>query len=228
MACLQWKAVKMIPLFVGQDRREQIGLSVFTHSVWSRTSQPVSITPISGPTDGTNAFTLARFQIPKLMSYIGWAIWADGSDMLCLADIAELWAMRDPYKAVQVVKHDYKTRHPVKYLGQRNEDYIRKNWSSLMLINCAHYGWRHIDGYTPQRLHRLDFFADSEIGELPKEWNYLCDEDNQQGPAKIAHHSIGLPVWYPETEYSAEWHAELAASLHYQPWERESEGACIA
>ncbi len=213
----------MIPLFVGIDAREAIGLNVFTHSVWSRASQPVSITPVSGPTDGTNAFTLARFLVPQMMGYKGFAIFADGSDMLCLTDIAELWALCDPFKAVQVVKHDYQTNFPVKYLGQPNLSYARKNWSSLMLINCNHFAWRRMDAEAVkslggQVLHRFEFIKDEFIGDLPPEWNYLCDEPNQTGPAKIAHLTVGLPVWYPDCEYADEWRKERDAMLQYQEW----------
>lgn len=217
-----------INLYCGQDPREQIGLSVFCSSVWRRASVPVSITPISHKalSDGTNEFTLSRFLVPFISSYKGWAIWADGSDMLCLADIAELWALRDWKFAVQVVKHKYETRHPVKYLDQPNPNYERKNWSSLMLINCAHYRFREIRPDTIQRysgtnLHRFEFLGnDAFIGGLDPAWNYIADEPNQHGPAKIAHYSIGLPVWYPETEYAAEWRYEFGAMNHYQEWRR--------
>jgi len=214
----------VIQLFVGTDEREAIGLHVFNHSVWSRASQPVSITPIQGVTDGTNAFTLARFLIPYHMGYNGFAIWMDGSDMLCLADIAELWALRNPFYALQVVKHDYKTRWPTKYLGQKNLDYPRKNWSSLMMINCAHFAWRNritpenISEMSGSTLHRFDFLKDEYIGALPKQWNYLCAEPNQEGPAKIAHFTIGLPIWYSDTEYANEWRKEQKKSMGYQHW----------
>lgn len=209
----------MIRLFVGQDSREWVGLNVFCSSVWGRTSESVSITPIHGPTDGTNAFTLSRFNIPALCDYRGFALWADGSDMVCLADIAELWALRDPFKAVQVVQHDYQTQHPVKYLGQKNEDYPRKNWSSLMLINCAHYAWRHIEKFSPQELHRFSFLPEKAIGDLPPEWNVLVGE--QSGPAKILHYTIGLPIWKPYQSWpeSIKWHEELKTMLGYAQWE---------
>jgi lipopolysaccharide biosynthesis glycosyltransferase len=210
----------MIRIFCGQDPREQVGLAVWCSSIWRRSSKPAQITPISGPTDGSNAFTLSRFKVPELCDYRGWAIWADGSDMLCLADIAELWAMQDQTKAVHVVKHNYKTRHPVKYLGQKNEDYERKNWSSLMLINCAHYGWRHLEKYEPSELHRLHFLADKEIGEIPGEWNYLIGEDNKVFQPKIAHFTVGLPVWgqYADWELADEWRKEREAMLSFQEW----------
>ena len=214
-----------IQLFVGSDEREQVGLHVFCSSVWRHASVPVSITPISHKalSDGTNAFTLSRFLVPYMMRYQGAAIWADGSDMLCMADIAELWALRDVFKAVQVVKHDYQTRHPGKYLGQKNYDYPKKNQSSLMLINCAHFGWRNIKPQSiidmpGSELHRFNFLKDDVIGELPPEWNYICNEPNQHGPAKIAHYSIGLPVWYRDTEYSVDWFSERDKMLSYQEW----------
>lgn len=214
-----------VSLFVGQDEREQVGLHVFCSSVWRRASISVAITPISHKalSDGTNAFTLSRFLVPFMMKYKGFAIWADGSDMLCLSDIAELWALCDPFMAVQVVKHDYLTRHPVKYLGQKNYDYHRKNWSSLMIINCAHFAWRKISPESiidmpGTELHRFNFIKDEHIGELPKEWNVIIDEPNQAAEAKIAHFSIGLPVWYPEAQYATVWHKELGALQHYQEW----------
>lgn len=209
----------MIRLFVGQDSREWVGLNVFCSSVWGRASEPVSITPIHGPSNGTNAFTLARFKIAEMCDYKGFAIFADGSDMVCLADIAELWALRDPYKAVQVVKHDYRTKHPIKYLGQKNEDYPRKNWSSLMLINCNHFGWRHLDKCTPEELHRFSCFPDREIGDLPHEWNVLVGEEDRW--AKILHYTIGVPCWKPYSEWpEAEvWRKERDTMLSFQAWE---------
>lgn len=212
----------MIRLFVGQDKREWVGLNVFCSSVWSRASEPVSITPIGElvKTDGTNAFTLSRYTIPEMCDYKGWAIFADGSDMLCLADIVELWDLRDMMKAVQVVKRDYQTKHPTKYLGQPNKDYPRKNWSSLMLINCAHFGWRRLKGLTSTELHRFSFLQDDEIGDLPKEWNYLIGEEKSDTPAKIAHFTIGLPMWgqYADWEYADEWRKEREAMVYFQEW----------
>ncbi len=51
--------------------------------------------------------------------------------MVCNADIHELWNLRDQSRAVQVVKHDYKTKKNIKYLGNKNEDYPRKIGQAL-------------------------------------------------------------------------------------------------
>lgn len=226
-----------IRLYCGSDQREAIGLSVFCSSVWSRASVPVSITPLTenlahlwgGQRDGSNQFIFGRFLIPYLQSWKGWAIFADGADMILQDDIAKLWALRDDWKAVQVVKHDYKTKHPIKYMGAINEDMPRKNWSSLMLVNCSHFSWRkvtpeYVEKATGANLHRFQFINDKYIGELPIEWNWL-DEFGPNDGAKIIHMTIGLPIWEPYKHWwhSEIWHNELKKSQHFQEWNPEND-----
>ena len=135
-----------VNVVVGFDQREAVAYHVFCQSVIDRASAPVQFLPLAENmlsdykevhTDGSNKFIYSRFLTPYLMDFSGWAIFADG-DMVCEADICELWRLRDPSKAVQVVKHDYKTKANKKYLGNKNEDYPRKNWSSVILWNCGH------------------------------------------------------------------------------------------
>lgn len=215
----------MVKIFTGWDSRESIGHATFCHSVWSRTQEPVAIArcPNFIGTDGTNAFTKSRFLVPYFCDYEGFALYMDGSDMLCFADIGELWRLRDKRYAVQVVKHDYKTRFPVKYLGEPNFDYPRKNWSSVMLINCQHDAWKSINPVTVKnmpsaQLHRFAFMRDELIGELPKPWNFLVSEDNQEAPAHIAHFTAGLPIWdeFKRCEYAEDWRSEMRSMMDYK------------
>lgn len=210
----------MLPIFVGFDQREAVAYHSFCQSVIERASVPVQFIPLAknllngfdGQRDGSNAFIYSRFLVPNLMGYKGWAIFADG-DMVCKADIAELWALRDSWKAVMVVKHDYKTKHPVKYLGSRNEDYPRKNWSSLILWNCEHFQNRQL---TPEvvhqasgaDLHRFTWLPDEKIGELPKEWNWLAMEYPENPDAKLLHYTIGTPCFpdYSRCPGARDWH----------------------
>ena len=225
----------MIPLFAGFDTREEIGFHTFCSSVIHQASEPVCITPLhlamlcnvyqGGARDGTNAFIYSRFLIPYLMEFRGMAIFADGADMILKGDIAELWAMRDPFKAVQVVQHEYKTKHPRKYVGTSmeadNRDYPRKNWSSLMLINCAHYAWRDI---TPEKvatmsgadLHRFAFIPERFIGELPAEWNWLADEYGPNPDAKLLHWTAGIPAFphYAQAPHADDW-ASAALKINH-------------
>lgn len=209
----------MLNIFCGYDQREEVGFHVFCRSLLSRASVPVKITPIGtlGGAQGSNAFTYSRFMVPALMGYQGRAIFIDGSDMLMLTDIAELDALFDRRYAVQVVKHPaYKTSHKVKYVGTAlecpNLNYARKNWASVMLLNCEHDAWKRV----PAGLDALQlrFIPDEAIGEIAPEWNRLVDEGQPQD-GKVLHWTAGVPAFkaYANAPAAAHWHAERARLL---------------
>lgn len=202
-------------IFAGYDKREAQGFQVFTRSLIENTQEDISIHPIGGHQgDGTNAFTYSRFNVPVLCNYEGWAIFMDGSDMMMRDDIGKLWDFQDDKYAVMVVKHDYKTKHARKYVGTpmeaKNEDYPRKNWSSLILWNCAHPRNR-IVGHVAPWLHRFEWLSDDLIGEIPNEWNHLVSEYDENPDAKVAHYTIGIPGFheYRNAEFAPEWRGWL-------------------
>jgi lipopolysaccharide biosynthesis glycosyltransferase len=173
-------------------------------------------------TDGSNHFIYTRFLVPYLMGFTGSAIFIDG-DMIVRGDIAELWALRDLSKDVQVVKHDYKTRMPVKYLGAKNEDYPRKNWSSVILWNCNSFPNRRltpefIQRSTGSELHRFSWIDDERVGELPPEWNWLPDEYGPNPAAKLLHYTLGTPCFheFADTPMGNEWHKERILTEYCQ------------
>lgn len=232
------RAPEAIRLVIGWDDREAVGGHVFLQSVIKRCSLPVDVTVLTPAllkelgvgTDGTNAFSKARFLTPYLCGYSGYALFVDGADMLCLADLKELWDLRDFHSAVQVVKHEYIPRNRKKYVGtdmeSDNEPYPRKQWSSVVLWSCGYMAHRQltpafVEGATGKFLHRFSWVPDDRIGELPKEWNFLVDEDNQAKEAKIAHFTNGLPGFkhYDGVSYSEEWKqswCDMNAGLQYQ------------
>ena len=209
----------MIRVFAGYDDREAIGFHVFVHSLFRHASEPVALTPVTGDQrDGTNAFIYARFLVPAMCEFKGWALFVDGSDMLVRDDVAKLWTMRDERYAVQVVQHDYQTRRANKYRGtvleNRNEHYPRKNWSSVVLWNCEHPANAHLTRTFVRQaggayLHRFDWLDANEIGGLPKAWNTLVGEHDHD--AALAHFTYGLPCWpqYARDDYADEWRMEL-------------------
>lgn len=215
----------MIRLFCGYDNRESAGFHTFVHSVIRQTSAPVAVYPLgaSGLQEGSNAFTFSRFKVPHLCGYKGRAIFCDASDMLLLADLAELNSLFDPRYAVQVVKHpDYQSRHESKYLGTDMQcgqsNYPRKNWASVMLINCEHPGWsaiypQFIVSATAGKMLELRFLDDKHIGELPKEWNVLVDEGQDHAGAKLLHWTAGIPGFkrYHDAPRGHDWFA-----AHYE------------
>lgn len=214
----------MIPIYLGIDPREVVAPFVFQHSVITRTKAKCSFTYLCGDReDASNTFSKARFLVPEMQGYRGWAIWADG-DMLCRADIEELWDLRKPGYDVMVVKHDYLTKHQTKYLGAPNQDYPCKNWSSLMLIDCGNPIWRRpaykdlLNG-PAGLLHRFSALDDERVGELPNAWNWLVSEYPYDAAAKLVHFSIGIPPFYPSCDYSAEWYNELRAMTFHEHWD---------
>ena len=213
----------MIPVFIGYDPREAIAYHVCSNSIIRHSTNPVSLNPLAlknlqgykeTHTDGSNHFIYSRFLVPHLMNYKGWAIFIDG-DMILRDDISQLFDLRDESKAVMVVKHDYKTRMEQKYLGAKNENYPRKNWSSVILWNCGHAANQQItpefvQNATGAQLHRFTWLTDDLIGELPIEWNWLPDEFGANMNAKLIHHTLGTPCFhdFATSPMADEWHRE--------------------
>jgi len=213
----------MINIFIGYDKRETVGYHVCCNSLIRHSTTPLCLTPLALSnlngyheihTDGSNQFIYSRFLVPYLMDFRGWALFIDG-DMIVRSDIADLWAMRDDTKAVMCVQHNYQTKAPVKYLGSVNQNYPRKNWSSVVLWNCSHPSNRQVtpefvEAATGAHLHRFNWLNDREIGSLPLAWNWLPDEYGENQDAKLLHFTLGLPCFieYADTPMAAEWHRE--------------------
>lgn len=217
-------------IYIGFDPREAVAYHVCVNSIIRQSSVPVRITPLALTTldgyvesservtlDGyppTNQFIFSRFLVPYLAGYQGWALFIDG-DMLLLDDIKKLFDFVDDKYAVMCVKHDYKTKFPIKYLGQVNGDYERKNWSSVMLINCGHPANAvltptFVSQASGKQLHRYEWLDDSLVGELPIEWNWLPDEFGVNENAKLLHYTAGTPCFheFATTPMSDVWHKE--------------------
>jgi lipopolysaccharide biosynthesis glycosyltransferase len=215
--------VVKLDIYVGYDGKvEPIAYHNFCQSVIEKSSIPVSFTPLAlntlkdykeTHTDGSNAFIYSRFLVPYLNNFKGIALFVDG-DMICRTDIAEILANFDTDEAIKVVKHHYQTKHPIKYLGAKNEDYPKKNWSSVMLWNCSH--WlnrqltpRFIQEQTGKYLHRFEWlkYPEEQVGKLDETWNWLVSEQEYNPDAKLVHYTIGSPCFkdYQDCDYSDEW-----------------------
>lgn len=219
----------MIRLFVGYDQREEVGSHVFTSSLLEHCSQPVAVTHLHKPVleaefgrnfaEGSNAFTVSRFLVPALCDFKGRAIFVDGADMLMNGDLADLLDSADTLKPISVVKHNYKTRFPRKYLGtameSENRDYERKQWASVMVFNCWHQVWKRLTPDVVGRMPIIDllqlkFLPDADIASIPVKWNWLADEFGENENAKLLHFTAGVPG-FPK-------HAD---SAHAQDWFRQ-------
>jgi hypothetical protein len=214
----------MIKLFCGYDPREAVGFHVFVASVLERASKPVAIHALDsrGLPRGSNAFTYSRFLVPWLCGFNGHAIYADASDMLMLGDAAELDALFDDAYSVQVVQHEsYRTKHPQKYVGTSmqcpNRDYPRKNWSSLMIMNCEHAAWAHWTPGFVESVRGVEVLQlnSQVVGQVPDAWNRLVDEGQPVDGAKLVHWTAGIPAFphYKDAPGAALWHAACEQML---------------
>ena len=210
-------------VFVGFDQREAIAYHTFAQSLIQNSSVPVSLIPMSlkvlqsvyneTHTDASNEFIYSRFLVPFLCGFDGPAVFVDG-DMVIETDIKDLFNLFDSSKAIQVVQHDYKTKVNLKYLGNKNEDYPRKNWSSMILWNCSHPAHRILtpEFVTKQAgsfLHRFRWIDDRDIGSLDASWNWLAEEYHANESAHLIHYTLGTPCFkdYRDCSQSDRWHA---------------------
>lgn len=213
--------MRPFPIFIGYDKREAVAYHVACQTILEQASIPVAFTPLSGEQrDGSNAFIYARFLVPDMCGFQGSALFLD-SDILVRGDIADLIAEQRLDVGVQVVKHDYKTKYPVKYLGNPNHDYPRKNWSSVMLWNCGYYPNRqltpaYVRGSTGSHLHRFGWLQDQQIGGLSDKWNRLVLEQDIKPTDRLLHYTIGTPCFddYAKQDGAAEWYAAKERAMY--------------
>lgn len=222
----------MTPLriFIGYDSREPVAFAVLAHSILSRASIPVAITPLTlqsvrrmysrqrGPTESTE-FSLTRFLVPALCDFKGHAIFMD-CDMLCRVDIGDinLPILANPGKAVWCCQHDYAPKAGVKFLGQAQTAYPKKNWSSLMAFDCAKCTAltpEYVNTASGLALHRFQWTDDASIGALPLEWNWLVGEYAPNTNAHVLHYTLGGP-WFDEAkgcDHGDLWRTEAASMM---------------
>jgi lipopolysaccharide biosynthesis glycosyltransferase len=224
-----------IPIFIGYDPRERAATNVLIDSLYQHSSQALAITPIvteqlagvfsreRDPKQST-AFSFTRFLVPWLMGYEGWAIFMD-CDMLCRGDIAELWRQRRDEFAVMCVQHEHVPGETVKFLGEVQSAYPKKNWSSLMLLNtgrCTALTPEYVNSASGLELHRFHWLdGDHEIGALPDRWNHLVDVQPAPTVDEVApcllHWTLGGP-WFQDQRtmggpLAAEWFGARDAAM---------------
>lgn len=196
-------------VFVGFDERQPVSFATLAQSIITKTSKPISITPLILRTlpskrTGLTPFTFTRFLVPWLCGYEGWAAFLD-VDMLLVGDISELFDMQDANYAAMVVKNPAR----------------RFEWASLILFNCTRCRVltpEYVE--TADGLHTLQWLREGEIGALPSEWNHLVGYDPPRDDAKLLHYTQGIPA-FPETqhaEHGNKWREIAASAFSSAPW----------
>jgi len=211
-------------VYVGYDRREPRSYIATCRSLIDNATVPVLIQKLDSerladngllrrPQDtrgqrydilsnanASTEFAISRFLVPILQQQ-GWALFVD-SDVIFLEDIAKLFELRDESKAVMCVKHKQEAGPSVKMDGQLQQFYARKNWSSVMLFNCDHPANKRLSLVDVQErrglyLHSFGWLHDSEIGELPRSWNFLVGVTpvvtTSPFEVNLLHYTLGTP-----------------------------------
>lgn len=218
-----------LKIYIGWDSREDIAFQTCKHSLFDTASVPLKVVPLKQKTLreakfywrdedklASTEFTFTRFLLPELMNFKGWALFID-CDFVALEDVKRLFDQRNDKYAIMCAHHDYTPKKGVKMDGKKQTVYPRKNWSSMMLINCGHpsnsvltkdfVNNPEIDG---KYLHRFSWLKDEEIGKLSHEWNWLVGwyKEPKDGTPKFLHYTEGGP-WFKEywnCEYATEYY----------------------
>ena len=233
-----------LKVFVGYDPREAPAYRACVASLRARSSAALEVQPLvqahlrglglyrrpeeaRGPQTWdlisqapvSTEFSLTRFLVPHLAGRAGWALFCD-CDFLWRADVAELLDLADPEKAVMVVKHDHQPPEAVKMDGCLQVGYPRKNWSSLVLWNCAHPAnaaltLDRVNSWPGKALHAFAWLDDHDIGALPEAWNWLEGWSDPGIDPKAVHYTRGTPDMppYADAPFAAEWWAALGRDV---------------
>ena len=225
---------EIIPIYIGYDFRERVATNVLIDSLYQNSSVPIRIIPLvtsqlrkigiywrdRDPKQSTD-FSFTRFLVPYLQNYSGWAVFMD-CDMLCRDDIKNLWEQKNEKYSIMCKKHEHIPKSSIKFQGEIQSAYPKKNWSSLMLLNCKKCKELTLDKVNSSsglELHRFNWLQnDCLIGEIKGDWNFLINEQdlkqnefNENNP-KLIHWTLGGP-WFKEqrlsgNQLSAEWFAK--------------------
>jgi hypothetical protein len=209
-------------VFIGFDAEEMVACNVAEYSVYRHASRsavdvrkisrlslvrhytrPTSYMPNGQQFDEisdapmSTAHAIARFFIPFLCQYTGFALFTDG-DVLFREDVGNLFAMADPKYAVQVVQHPPLLEEGQKKAGHIQQAYPRKNWSSVMLFNCGHLANRAltldvVNSWPGRDLHAFKWLREHEIGALPARWNHLVGVSEPDPNPALVHYTLGTP-----------------------------------
>ncbi|MDF1875747.1 hypothetical protein JHD48_08365 [Sulfurimonas sp. SAG-AH-194-I05] len=218
--------MKKIKIFMGFDRPNRIPAYALTDSLLENSSIPIELiylhrgtiekifTRPKGEYDSTE-FSISRFLVPYLSNYEGWSLFID-NDMLVEGDVAELLELMTGDFTVKCAKHNQVVEGSTKFLGERQTSYNMKNWTSVMMFNnekCKALTLAYVNKAHGLDLHQFKWLNDveKEIGDIPIDWNYLCDvksigQENIFEP-KLIHYTEGGPYFKatPNCEYADNW-----------------------
>lgn len=202
-----YQGVEVIPLY--EERLRLSGLLTRT------TDRRGQMWDFNSNAPQSTDFAISRFWA-FILAHSGWVMFTD-CDCVFLLHPKNVLKYADPSKAVMVVKHPSMDLGDKKMDNQLQTSYQRKLWSSVMLINADHPSNKRLNitmlnTWPGRDLHAFRWLHDDEIGELPREWNWLCGMQPKPEQPAIAHFTLGTPnmpghendshasIWYEARE----------------------------
>jgi hypothetical protein len=201
----------VIRVFIGYDEREAVAANVFASSIQRRSSVPVAITPIV--LEQLSVFT----RKPDPLQSTAFSFYSVSNALpLRLRGLGAVCRLRHAHagrhcKAVGFARRairgpgseaSARPTETTKFLGAVQTKYEKKNWSSLMLMNCGKCKAltpEYVNTASGLELHQFKWLGDdSLIGELPAVWNNLVGYDDWGRPS-LLHYTTGGP-WFKEYE----------------------------
>lgn len=205
-------------IYIGYDQREDLAYQVLRYSLLKNCGPEANVyrlEPIiqdwlrarriytrQKDVFASTDFSLTRFLTPYLNNFEGVAVFMD-LDFLVTRDLVKSLKKiitEDPTKAVWVVKHSYISKTTTKMDNKVQHVYPKKNWSSFMVFNCSHPAVQtltpsFINKAQASELHQFKWVDEADIGELPREFNYLVGEYPLiDDPLPLClHFTLGLP-----------------------------------
>lgn len=152
-------------------------------------------------------FSFTRFAVPIIEAdNDDWVLFCD-ADFLWRADVAELLTHVEEGKYLYCVQHDYRPRENTKFDGMQQQQYERKNWSSLMLMRPKRIGitMEALNEASGSYLHRFRFIGDDQLGALPVSWNWLEGYCSPGIEVKACHYTRGTPDMLGSLPFDLEW-----------------------
>ena len=150
-------------------------------------------------------FTYSRFLIPHLEDYKGFSIFLD-DDILFQKSILPMFYFLNPDDAVACIKYDFKEHNDTKFDGEKNVNYPKKLWSSLMIFNNGHEDCKKltpevINTQTGKYLHQFEWT--DKISEIPQHYIFTegYDTDESSWRPSAVHFTRGGP-WIDNMDIS--------------------------
>ncbi len=219
-------------VYIGYDPRDELAFRACVSSLLKHSSIPLDIIPLrehdlrragiynrpyltcangqlidaidSKPF--STQFSFTRFAIPLWDESTDWVMFVD-ADFIFFDDVAKLIALAEEDKDLMCVKHNYKPNETAKFDGMAQQQYNRKNWSSLMLMRPAKLKITKsmLNGESGSFLHGFQFMDSDKIGSLPESWNWLEGWSSSDIMPQAVHYTRGTPDLIGEAPFDGLW-----------------------